>query len=411
MLSHGPTPLPLEYDYVLEHNIIDDLKCTWPACGKPMVLPTNPGCECDPKLVLNMQCRGCLVQSKRCTVCKADIDVGLLKACDDDSLMRNLNKLPVYCPFCSRVVKRRELDDHKQKDCTERPCPDGCTHKGKFEDFAAHRKVCKFAPVHCRNGCGKEGPREEMEENHEKHPDKCAALHAELQRQAMERRLQDEADKRNRSIERTKKMFPEKNDVQKIQTQSQLFVVTTKTLRQEAGSLLWKAFADVEKGAAGPHCAIPRDDDGNVFLNVPAEVFANILNWLERGMVPSNPTERISLLDAAESLELQRLVEQLEQLRALDEVGAYTKCGRLPADVPQGQTLCIASTGRTPSGAEEASSTASERGARHAHAAVAGSNSVHASQPGEGRYATLSDSHTPTNSIAPTSMPIDRRYM
>ena len=410
MLSHGPTPLPLEYDYVSEHTIIDDLKCTWPACGKPMVLPTNPGCECDPKLVLNMQCRGCLVQSKRCTVCKADIDVGLLKACDDDSLMRNLNKLPVYCPFCSRVVKRRELDDHKQKDCTERPCPDGCTHRGKFEDFAAHRKGCKFAPVHCRNGCGKEGPREEMEENHEKHPDKCAALHAELQRQAMERRLQDEADKRNRSIERTKKMFPDKNGFQKIQTQSELFVVSTKLLAQEHDSLLW-LIADIEKGAVGPHRAIGRGDDGSVYLNVPARVFADILTWLEHASVPSNPTKRDNLLEAADSLGLQRLVEQLEQLRALDEGGVCTKCGRLAADVPQGQALRIALTGPTPSGAEVASSTASEGGARHAHAAVAGSNSVHDTQPGEGRYATLSDSHTPTNSIAPTSMPIDRRCM
>ena len=181
----------------------------------------------------------------------------------------------------------------------------------------------------------------------------------------MERRLQDEVDKRNRSIERTKKMFPDKNDFQKIQTQSALFVVSKKLLAQEHDSLLWKAFADVEKGAAGPHCAIPRDDDGNVFLNVPADVFANILTWLEHASVPSNPTERDLLLDAAESLELQRLVEQL---RALDEGGVRTNCGRLAAD-------------------------------------------VHDSQPGEGRYATLSDSHTPTNSIAPTSMPIDRRYM
>ena len=42
-----------------------------------------------------------------------------------------------------------------------------------------------------------------------------------MQRQAEERRLQDEVDKRNRSIERTKKMFPDKNDFQKIQTQSE----------------------------------------------------------------------------------------------------------------------------------------------------------------------------------------------
>ena len=224
-------------------------------------------------------------------------------------------------------------------------------------------------------------------------------------------RLQDEADKRNRSIERTKKMFPDKNDFQKIQTQSALFVVSKKLLAQEHDSLLWKAFADVEKGAVGPHRAIGRGDDGSVYLNVPARVFADILTWLEHASVPSNPTKRDDLLEAADSLGLQRLVEQLEQLRALDEVGVCTKCGRLAADVPQGQALRIALTGPTPSGAEVASSTASEGGARHAHAAVAGSNSVHDSQPGEGRYATLSDSHTPTNSIAPTSMPIDRRYM
>ena len=232
-----------------------------------------------------------------------------------------------------------------------------------------------------------------------------------MQRQAEERRLQDEVDKRNRSIERTKKMFPDKNDFQKIQTQSALFVVSKKLLAQEHDSLLWKAFADVEKGAVGPHRAIGRGDDGSVYLNVPARVFADILTWLEHASVPSNPTKRDDLLEAADSLGLQRLVEQLEQLRALDEVGVCTKCGRLAADVPQGQALRIALTGPTPSGAEVASSTASEGGARHAHAAVAGSNSVHDSQPGEGRYATLSDSHTPTNSIAPTSMPIDRRYM
>ena len=74
-----------------------------------------------------------------------------------NNLLAGCAILQICCDYCQHAMYRRELQEHRNKECLKRPftCPTCEEYKSDYEDITStHMPECKCRPVECPNKCG-----------------------------------------------------------------------------------------------------------------------------------------------------------------------------------------------------------------------------------------------------------------
>ena len=74
-----------------------------------------------------------------------------------DNLLAGCSFLRICCDYCQHTMCRRQLQEHRNKECLKRPftCPTCKEYESDYEDvISTHMPECKCRPVECPNKCG-----------------------------------------------------------------------------------------------------------------------------------------------------------------------------------------------------------------------------------------------------------------
>jgi len=101
-----PEITPINFKYVSEDKIDEDLKCC--VCSEAF---QNPKLHNDCQ---NVFCQGCIMKLSECPLCRKAIGESNLSPVAK-MITRKLDELEVYCPDCNKVQKRGDLKSHLEK--------------------------------------------------------------------------------------------------------------------------------------------------------------------------------------------------------------------------------------------------------------------------------------------------------
>ena len=74
-----------------------------------------------------------------------------------DNLLAGCDFLTICCDYCQHTMYRRQLPEHRNKECLKRPftCPTCKEYESDYEDVTStHMPECKCRPVECPSKCG-----------------------------------------------------------------------------------------------------------------------------------------------------------------------------------------------------------------------------------------------------------------
>jgi len=159
-LSHTMHPCPVEFAYVEEGNIPQELLCD--ICTRPFEDPIehlpigNGGCS-------HIYCKKCAGNRTTCPHCRNDVKWQLVSTTAPTIqrfLFNPLAELKVTCSLCKGQTTRGELKNHLRLCLVD--CPLGCGEKAAPKDFETHIGVCLAVKVRCPAAdvmCSWTGPR------------------------------------------------------------------------------------------------------------------------------------------------------------------------------------------------------------------------------------------------------------
>ena len=85
------------------------------------------------------------------------LDQHLNSNSSQDNLLAGCDFLTICCDYCQHTMYRRQLPEHRNKECLKRPftCPTCKEYESDYEDVTStHMPECKCRPVECPNKCG-----------------------------------------------------------------------------------------------------------------------------------------------------------------------------------------------------------------------------------------------------------------
>ena len=85
------------------------------------------------------------------------LDQHLNSNSSQDNPLAGCDFLRICCNYCQHAMYRRQLREHRNKECLKRPftCPTCKEYESDYEDvMSTHMPECKCRPVECPNKCG-----------------------------------------------------------------------------------------------------------------------------------------------------------------------------------------------------------------------------------------------------------------